>query len=94
VADRKAFLTYLDWRQHVDLLTDEDAGRLWKAIFDYQESGCLPEFSGSPQQGMLQMAFSFIRAQLDRDSAAYEKRCAENRENGKKGGRPPKAQEQ
>lgn len=89
MADKKSFLMYLDWRQHLELLTDSERGRLWIALFDYQESGCLPEFSGA-----LQMAFSFIRAQLDRDSAAYEKRCSENRENGKKGGRPPKAQEQ
>ena len=85
MAVKKSFLVYLDWRQHLELLREEERGRLIMALFDYQETGKLPVFSGA-----LQMAFSFIRAQIDRDSEAYERQCSTNQENGKKGGRPPK----
>ena len=61
MAVKKSFLVYLDWRQHLELLREEERGRLIMALFDYQETGKLPVFSGA-----LQMAFSFIRAQIDK----------------------------
>lgn len=82
---KKSFLMYLDWRQHLEMLTDGEQGRLLMALFDYVETGVLPEL-----EGMAKMAFSFIRAQIDRDAEKYEERCRVNRENGAKGGRPSK----
>ena len=38
--------------------------------------------------GMTQMAFSFIKAQLDRDNQKYQKMIESRREAGKLGGRP------
>ena len=55
------------------------------ALIDYSEDGEIPELDG-----ITQMAFSFIRSQMDRDNEKYESRVAANRENGKKGGRPKK----
>ena len=55
------------------------------ALIDYSEAGEIPELDG-----ITQMAFSFIRSQMDRDSEKYESRVTANRENGKKGGRPKK----
>lgn len=55
------------------------------ALIDYSESAIIPELDG-----ITQMAFSFIRSQMDRDNEKYESRVAANRENGKKGGRPKK----
>lgn len=55
------------------------------ALIDYSESAATPELDG-----ITQMAFSFIRSQMDRDNEKYESRVAANRENGKKGGRPKK----
>ena len=37
-----------------------------------------------------QVVFSFIKDTLERDAESYKRRCDANRENGKKGGRPPK----
>lgn len=59
------------------------------AIFDYVESGDEPNLEAMPL-----MAFSFIRAQLDRDIAKYAETCRKRREAGKQGGRPPKAKEE
>lgn len=55
------------------------------ALIDYSEEGKIPALDG-----ITQMAFSFIRSQMDRDNEKYESRVAANRENGKKGGRPKK----
>jgi len=77
---------YFGYRKHLALLNDEDRGRLLMALFDYAESGRTPDFDGA-----VAMAFSFIQDQMDRDASKYAAVCERNRENGAKGGRPPKA---
>lgn len=86
-AEKRSFLMYYDYRQHFDLLSDEQLGMLLRAIFDYEENGLVPDYSDYPA---LQMCFSFVRAALDRDREEYARRCDSSRENGKKGGRPQK----
>ena len=85
---KSSFLIYFDYREHLDLLTDEECGQLLRALLNYGEYGELPELVGAPR-----MAFSFIKAQMDRDAAKYAKRCARNAENGAKGGRPKQVTE-
>lgn len=87
--DKSSFLIYLDYQEQFDLLTDEEAGRLIKAIIKYEKTGEIPKLDG-----MLKMAFSFIKTQLDRDREKYKKKCEKNKENGKKGGRPKKEEKQ
>lgn len=89
MARSKSFLFYLDWRQHLEILTDAERGRLISALLDYAETGALPD----GMSGAAGMAFSFMRAQLDRDREKYEARCKVNHDNGLKGGRPPKQKE-
>ena len=84
MAGRKAFMLYFDYREHLELLTDAERGALLTALFEYAEHGREGELAGAAK-----MAFSFIRAQLDRDADKYSERCERNRENGAKGGRPP-----
>ena len=43
MAGSKSFLFYLDWRQHLEMLTDTERGRLLSALLDYAETGALPE---------------------------------------------------
>lgn len=83
--DKKSFVLYSDYWQHIELLTIEERGQLLTAIYEYILYGSAPEISGS-----VKMAFSFIKAQLDRDSEKYEAICERNKINGAKGGRPPK----
>jgi hypothetical protein len=82
---KSSFLIYLDYKEQFELLTDEELGQLLRAIMLYEETGKITELSG-----MLKMAFSFIRTQLDKDRQKYEDKCEKNRENAKKGGRPKK----
>ena len=85
---KKSFVLYYDYRQHLTLLNDEERGRLLMALLDYAENRKEPELEGAAL-----MAFSFIRAQMDRDAAKYAATLEKRREAGKQGGRPPKAPE-
>ena len=82
---KSSFLIYLDYKEQFELLTDEELGQLLRAIMLYEETGKITELSG-----MLKMAFSFIKTQLDRDREKYQSRCEKNKENAKRGGRPKK----
>lgn len=85
--DKSSFLIYLDYEEQFNLLTDEQIGQLMRAIIKYEKTREIPQLDG-----VIKMAFSFIKTQLDRDREKYEARCEKNRENAKKGGRPRKNQ--
>ena len=85
--DKSSFLIYLDYEEQFNLLTDEQIGQLMRAIIKYEKTREIPKLNG-----IVKMAFSFIKTQLDRDREKYEARCEKNRENAKKGGRPRKNQ--
>lgn len=85
---KKSFVLYYDYREHLALLNDEERGRLLMALLDYAENGKEPDLEGSAL-----MAFSFIRAQMDRDAAKYAETVRKRREAGRQGGRPPKTSE-
>lgn len=82
--NKRSFVLYGDMEQHISLLTDDQAGQLLKGLFSYSNTGETPTF----QDGIVTMAFSFVRAQLDRDAAKYEETCRRRSEAGKQGGRP------
>lgn len=85
--DKNSFLIYLDYEEQFNLLTDEQVGQLIRAIMKYEKTKEEPNLDG-----MLKMAFSFIKTQLDRDREKYEEKCEKNRQNGFRGGRPKKNQ--
>lgn len=85
---KKGFLLYYDYRAHLALLSDEERGRLLMALLDYSENRKEPELEGAAL-----MAYSFIRAQMDRDAAKYAETVRKRSEAGKQGGRPPKPSE-
>jgi hypothetical protein len=65
-------------------MTSEQFGRLMSALFELDEGGN-PEVDDD-----IALAFEFMSVQQQVDREKYEKRCAANRKNGKKGGRPKK----
>ncbi len=87
-SEKRSFVLYYDLEQHVQLLSDEQLGRLLRAVFAYEIRRELPNFNDD----LLSLCFSFIKVQLDIDKEKYMERCEKNTENGKKGGRPPKSQ--
>ena len=67
MAEKKSVMLYLDAIKQWEMLTDEQAGILIKAILNYSISG----ERLNTTDGMLAMAFSFFSAQIDRDSEKW-----------------------
>lgn len=78
--DKSSFLIYLDYQEQFELLTDEQAGQLIKAIIKYEKTGEIAKLDG-----MTKMAFSFIKQQLDRDSEKWKEEKQKRSKAGKKG---------
>ena len=79
---KNSFVLYTDYRQHTALLSVEEKAQLLDAIFAYA-AGEEVELTG-----MALMAFSFIKAQMDRDEEKYKAICEKRRIAGKMGGAP------
>ena len=75
---KNSFLVYHDYKERFDLLSDEELGKFLHGLMEYEIDGVIPEF-----QGMLKMAFSFVKAQLDRDKKKAH--CGEFHWNWKNG---------
>ena len=86
MTNQKSFVLYDNYWNQLEFLTMEQRGELLTAIFEYRKFGeCKTQLSQ-----INQVVFSFIRDTLERDAESYKRRCEANRENGKRGGRPPK----
>lgn len=85
-SDNKSFVIYKDWEEYVDALgSDEEAGKLFKALFAFAKRAEEAEFVGA-----LKMAFIVMRNSIERDGEKWENTCSVRSEAGKKGGRPSK----
>lgn len=85
-SDNKSFVIYKDWEEYVDALgSDEEAGKLFKALFAFAKRAEEAEFVGA-----LKMAFIVMRNSIERDGIKWENTCSARSEAGKKGGRPLK----
>ena len=78
MADKKSFVLYKDQRDVFNSLTDEEAGKLIKALFNYEDDCQLPNFSG-----LFLSVFLQFKQTLDRDREKWLKRA----EAGSKGGK-------
>ena len=81
-ADNNSFVLYTNYFEILNDLTTEDAGFIFKAILEYKATG---NFS-IPNH--LNIAFKFIKNQLDIDCIKYQEKCDKAKANGLKGGRP------
>ena len=78
--EKKSFILYVDQGEQVGMLSDSEAGRLFKALFCFAGEGKNAYFG----DGMTQMCFSFMSAQITRDQEAYREKCAKLSENAKR----------
>ena len=83
---KNGFVLYQNYFNQIVLLSMEERGMLFTAIFEYERNGRIT-VEMPPTVGI---AFSFIKDTLDRDREAYVAKCEQNAKNGKKGGRPRK----
>lgn len=79
---------YVSYLEALSPFTDEEKGRLMTAMIKYAVTGEEPEFNGNERY-----IWPSIKAQIDRDIQYYQEKCATNRINGRKGGRPSKNRE-
>ena len=78
MADKNSFVMYKDWGKLFDMLTDEEAGKMIKSVFLFQETGEVNKESFSDLQNMLFLIMSDV---FQRDNEKYEIRCEKNRAN-------------
>jgi hypothetical protein len=82
--DKKSFILYCDQRGIFERLSDEQAGALIKHVFAYVSDE-------NPEGDFItELAFESIKNSLKRDLRRWEGYIEKQRENGAKGGRPPK----
>lgn len=79
---KKSFLIYIDSLDILDELSDEEAGRLFKAIKSAQKG------EDYEPDSITRIAFAPFKSQFARDLEKYETICERNKNNGLKGGRP------
>lgn len=77
----ESFVFYTHYAEKMKKLPPEQAANLLYAICDYVENGTEPELEDIAAD----MCFSFIRTQLDKDTAKYEETCRKRAEAGRKG---------
>lgn len=78
---KSSFVLYGEIEDHLDGVSDEDCGRLFRAVLQYANRGEIAELSGE-----VKMAFRFIRSQLDRDAAKWAETSKKRAAAGAKGG--------
>ena len=76
---------YMSYLQSLSPFTDVERGRIVTAMLNYASTGEIPQFEGNER-----FIWPSLQAQIDRDIETYQAKCARNRANGSKGGRPPK----
>ena len=64
---RPGIMLYFDILEPIRVLPDADKGRLLVAMLEYGQYGTVPQFDG-----MLALAWGFVRPKLDRDGETYE----------------------
>lgn len=78
---------YFAWYGYFSLLTSDQSKRLITAIGDFFVENTETDFKDDKS---LQTIYNIMIKQLKNDKSAYDEKCAVNRANGAKGGRPPK----
>lgn len=81
---KDGFLLYKGFWEPIKDLSDEQLGRLFRAIYEYQVKGA------TETDPDIKMAFMFFLNQFHLDEKKYQAIVERNRGNGTKGGRPKK----
>lgn len=87
MADIPYVCLYMSYLQSLSPFTDAERGRLVTAMMNYAATGEVPQFDGNER-----FIWPSLQNQIDRDIETYQAKCARNRANGSKGGRPSKNQ--
>lgn len=78
---KDSFILYTDQRAVIEKLTDEQAGKLIKAIYQYTEEGTMPELDT-----LLEIAIIPIKQNIDKNNEKWEEERQKRSEAGRLGG--------
>lgn len=76
---KDSFILYLEQKEIFETLSDNEAGKLIKAIFEYESTGQSPKLSKT-----LNLVFIPIKNTLDRNKEKYQKVVERNKKNIRK----------
>ena len=82
---KDSFILYTEQKEIIDKLTDEQAGKLIKAIYEYVATDKMPQLEMT-----IDLVITPFKIALDKNKEKYQNVIERNRENGMKGGRPKK----
>jgi len=80
---KKSFTAYCDWGNVFDEMTNEEAGKLVKHLFDY-----VRDKNPVSEDRVVKLSFIQMKDTLKRDLQKWKEKQAINIANGKRGGRP------
>ena len=80
---KDSFIIFTESRELVEVLNDSQKAALLDALFSYAEDKEI-----NFPDPMTKVVFLSMRQKIDAANQRYEDKCARNRENGSKGGRP------
>ena len=60
--DKETLVLFIENKEYIDMLSDAQAGRLFKAIFTYADEGVIPDFGDDTA---LYIMFAILRKPLD-----------------------------
>ena len=75
----KYLKVFTDFREFMELLTDEEKGRLFEGMLLYAEDGTAPDLDGNEK-----FVWAMARRIIDREAEVYESKVEAGREGGKK----------
>ena len=81
--ERNSFIFYKGWREAIKDLPDDVRLEIYESIIEYATTGNLRGW-----KPMENIAFNFIKIDIDRDTEKYMSIVERNKSNGSKGGRP------
>ena len=75
--DKRSFIVYFDRKKELDMLTDEQVGRLFRYLISYADSGL-----GAPDNEdiCVKLLFSVMSSAIDENNAKYAEKCKRNQE--------------
>ncbi|MDD6666695.1 MAG: DUF6291 domain-containing protein [Lachnospiraceae bacterium] len=81
--NKKTFIMYQSWYAAFRTMSNEQAGSLIKAIYDYQT-----DKTAEPDDESVKFVFEIIKEKLDEDSEQYKNIVSARSKAGRSGGRP------
>ena len=77
MAGMKSFIVFCDRLNELEMLTDEQAGKLMKALFRYASTG---DVISDSEDVAVKLIFSVMKSAIDENCTKYNNRCEKNRQ--------------